>query len=566
MKASWAIAAMLQDGGTLLHQYAEVGTDPPEIRPLDGVRLDLDEVMTHFDRLVDAGALELVSTQSMLICPRCHGTAFEVIDSSWPGEIPAKGSAAPRFGSSGGAAVRAMEAVPAPRPLATFACPHCGVAQIAPGYLVRCQSCQVSYDASIVGRTTRRAYRIEPAGLAAFLAPLDRIRQTLDVEGFDVSSPGQVVGTSGVAHLFDFVIHGGARPIVVTLEEADTGVNELAVLAHYARLRDLPDVDGLLVAIPGLGKSATALAQGYAIDPIEVPDCDALAAALVERLRTVRQATSQSTGVPGLDLLLGGGFPGPHPYLVVGSPQSGKSLLCAEFAAQGARLGHPTLYIVTQGSPEALVRTTDSLGLTFRGWIENGMITFLNVGPQIEELSREAATDAGHLSAYVARIVGEIGYHVRRLRAGRLVIDSVGPLLPSNSRAGGAELLSTLDSLGCLTLMTLPDRESAAETLSSLVRGTIRLRRDTGGGSDRVWLTVPRMTGRTVDPSPRECRVVAGQGLIVGIPSDGPRAPAPATPSPPPGAPAPGIRWADSGGRLEAPAGRLRAEWPPSGV
>ncbi len=565
MKASWAIAAMLRDGSTLLHQYAEVGADPPEIRPLDGVRLDRDDVMTHLDRLVDAGALELVSTQSTLICPRCHGTAFEVIDSSWPGEIPAKGSTAPRFGSSGGATVRAKEAVPPPSPLATFACPHCGVAQVAPGYLVRCRACQISYDASIVGRTTRRAYRIQPAGLAAFLAPLDQIRQTLDVEGLGVSSPGQLVGASGVAHLFDFVIHGGARPIVVTIEEADTEVNELAVLEHYARLRDLPDVDGLLVAIPGLGKSAAALAQGYAIDPIEVPDGDAIGAALAERLRTVRQTASQSTGVPGLDLMLGGGFPGPHPYLVVGTPQSGKSLFCAEFAAQGARLGHPTLYIVTQGSPEALVRATDSLGLTFRGWVENGMITFLNVGPHIEELSRQAATDARHQSAYVARIVGEIGYHVRRLRAGRLVIDPVGPLLPSNSRAGEAELLSTLDSLGCLTLMTLPDRESAAGTLSSLVRGTIRLRRDTGGGSDRVWLTVPRMIGRQVDPGPHECTVVSGQGLIVGTPPEGPRSPATAKPRSPQGAPAPGIRSAGSDDRSGAPRDPIRAEQLPSG-
>ena len=566
MKASWAIAAMLRDGGTLLHQYAEVGADPSEIRPRDGASLDGHDVITHFDQLVDAGALELVSTQSTLICPRCRGAAFEVIDSSRPPEIPATGPAAPRLGYSGGAPAKMTEALRSPSPLATFACPHCGVGGVAPGYLVRCLSCQVSYDAAIVGRITRRAYRIRSTGLAAFLAPLDQIRQALDVEGFGASSPGEIVGVSGVAHLFDFVIHGGARPIVVALEEAEMGVDEVAVLAHYARLRDLPDVDGLLVAIPRLGKSAKALAQGYAFDSIEVPSRDALAAALAERVRTARLATSLSTGVPGLDPMLGGGFPGPHPYLVVGSPQSGKSLLCAEFAAQGARLGHPTLYIVTQGSPEAIVQTTERFHLTFRGWIENGMITVLNVGPQIEELSREAATDAGHLSAYVARVVGEIGYHVRRQRAGRLVIDSVGPLLPSHSRAGEAELLSTLDSLGCLTLMTLPDREAAAGMLSSLAHGTIRLRRDTEAGSDRIWLTVPRMGVRPVDPGPRECMLVPGQGLIVGMPEDGPRASAPAKPGAPQLAPAPGIRSADSGEQSGAPGGRSRAGRPPSGI
>jgi hypothetical protein len=46
-----------------------------------------------------------------------------------------------------------------------------------------------------------------------------------------------------------------------------------------------------------------------------------------------------STGIPGLDPLLGGGLPACKSYLVTGEPGIGKSIFCMQFTLNGLMLG-----------------------------------------------------------------------------------------------------------------------------------------------------------------------------------------------------------------------------------
>src|SRR5688572_30170986 len=87
-----------------------------------------------------------------------------------------------------------------------------------------------------------------------------------------------------------------------------------------------------------------------------------------------------SSGVPALDLVLGGGITPNRLYMVEGIPGSGKTTLCLQFLIEGARCGEPTLYI-TLSETEEEVR---AIALS-HGWDLTG-VQILQVVPSEQAL------------------------------------------------------------------------------------------------------------------------------------------------------------------------------------
>ena len=69
-----------------------------------------------------------------------------------------------------------------------------------------------------------------------------------------------------------------------------------------------------------------------------------------------------SSGIPGLDYLLGGGFPARRMYLVHGPTGSGKTTLGAQFAIEGVRANETTLYVTLAESHEEMQQVAESHG------------------------------------------------------------------------------------------------------------------------------------------------------------------------------------------------------------
>jgi circadian clock protein KaiC len=76
-----------------------------------------------------------------------------------------------------------------------------------------------------------------------------------------------------------------------------------------------------------------------------------------------------STGIAGLDGILGGGLPGPRVYLVRGGSGTGKTTLGLQFLLEGARRGEPVVYVTLSQSRVELEQIAHS-----HGWSLDGVI------------------------------------------------------------------------------------------------------------------------------------------------------------------------------------------------
>jgi circadian clock protein KaiC len=76
-----------------------------------------------------------------------------------------------------------------------------------------------------------------------------------------------------------------------------------------------------------------------------------------------------STGIAGLDDILGGGLPGPRVYLVRGGSGTGKTTLGLQFLLEGARRGEPVVYVTLSQSRAELEQIAQS-----HGWSLDGVV------------------------------------------------------------------------------------------------------------------------------------------------------------------------------------------------
>src|SRR5690348_3081414 len=72
--------------------------------------------------------------------------------------------------------------------------------------------------------------------------------------------------------------------------------------------------------------------------------------------------TVASTGIEGLDNILGGGFPRKRLYLLQGDPGVGKTTTALQFLLYGARMGEKCLYVTLSETKDELCAAARSHG------------------------------------------------------------------------------------------------------------------------------------------------------------------------------------------------------------
>ncbi len=132
-----------------------------------------------------------------------------------------------------------------------------------------------------------------------------------------------------------------------------------------------------------------------------------------------------STGIEGLDDILGGGLLRGRTYLVTGETGTGKTLFSLTFLVGGALLyNEPGIYISVDEDYSQLVRGAKLFGWDLEELRREGLLEILVPDPDLIEKIREKDP-----TTIAKSIVTTIGEYVKMLRATRLVIDPIAPLV-----------------------------------------------------------------------------------------------------------------------------------------
>ena len=183
-----------------------------------------------------------------------------------------------------------------------------------------------------------------------------------------------------------------------------------------------------------------------------------------------------STGIPGLDDVLGGGLTSNRLYVVEGMPGSGKTTLAFQFLREGVRRGESVLYIALSESEEE----TRAVAVS-HGWSLDG-ISVRELMPTEEILQHSEQYTMFHpseveLSEATKRILRD----VEELKPARIVLDSLSELqlLTGNPLRYRRQMLALKQFFGgrrC-TVLLLDDLTITERNLQvqSIAHGVVRL-------------------------------------------------------------------------------------------
>ena len=138
------------------------------------------------------------------------------------------------------------------------------------------------------------------------------------------------------------------------------------------------------------------------------------------------QINKLPSGVPGLDEILGGGFPEFSFNIIAGAPGCGKTTLAHQFTFANATEERPALYFTILGEPALKMLRYQQQYSFFDGSKLNKTIRFIN-------LSRELI-DSG-----LQGVLAEITKQVQATNAGIVVVDSFRTVL-RREPLGGREV------------------------------------------------------------------------------------------------------------------------------
>jgi circadian clock protein KaiC len=223
-----------------------------------------------------------------------------------------------------------------------------------------------------------------------------------------------------------------------------------------------------------------------------------------------------STGIAGLDTILGGGLLASRLYLIEGEPGTGKTTTGLQFLAEGARRGESVLYITLAETAAELKSVAIS-----HGWDMTG-IHVHEVLPTEDLLKPEHQYTMFHASEVeMASTLQQILSAVEEHQPARLVLDSLSELqlLADTALRYRRQVLAMKQffSTRQCTVMLLDDRTASQGDLQvrSIVHGVIQFEQSVKEyGAERRRVRVVKYRGRDIVGGMHDYNIVHG-GLVV---------------------------------------------------
>jgi circadian clock protein KaiC len=202
-----------------------------------------------------------------------------------------------------------------------------------------------------------------------------------------------------------------------------------------------------------------------------------------------------STGIPGLDDILSGGFPSHQLYLVEGTPGTGKTTLALQFLLEGRERGETVLYITLSETRRELLAVARSHGWSLEG------IHIHEMEPLEATLSPDHQVTLFHPSELeLSETTGKVLKTVEEIQPSRIVFDSLSEmrLLAQSSLRFRRQILALKQFFSGrkTTVLLLDDLTGPGDDhqLQSIAHGVIHLEQlATEYGAERRRLRVMKM-------------------------------------------------------------------------
>jgi circadian clock protein KaiC len=228
-----------------------------------------------------------------------------------------------------------------------------------------------------------------------------------------------------------------------------------------------------------------------------------------------------STGIEGFDSLISGGLQQNKVYLVSGEAGTGKTIFCLQYVLAGIAHGENAVYVSIDEKPSHILEDAESLGWDLKKHIDEKKVALLDVTPYFTNVrtGKEKTVE-------VRDIVTDLTKRIKEIKATRLVIDPIAPLIFGQEATAQIQeyirslIFSIDDNLKCTTLITsgIPSgtsRLSQYEVEEFVVSGIIVI------GVSRVQerrvrtLYVRKMRGTPTDLNDHVFEILPQRGIVI---------------------------------------------------
>jgi KaiC/GvpD/RAD55 family RecA-like ATPase len=224
-----------------------------------------------------------------------------------------------------------------------------------------------------------------------------------------------------------------------------------------------------------------------------------------------------SSGINGLDELIGGGFPEGRVVLVVGGPGSGKTIMCSQFLYNGLHDNKENgVFVSLDESQKHYYSEMKDFGWDFEKAEREGKFAFIDatrmsrVAMLKEVIYKEESSSLRGKALPIDKLIGDLQAKMQRVNAKRVVVDTLAALVyrfpdPVERRTTVVDLIESLADLGATSLVTTElghlGLERSALDEEFLVHGVIMLQTLFSGGTTTRAMQVEKMRETKVNPS-----------------------------------------------------------------